>query len=347
MMEILRHPSNPLLRPEDLQPSLPSMEITCLLNPGVFRFADKTWLLVRVAERPRQVQGEISFPLLDAQGSIRVMRIAADAPELDGSDPRVINYKGEDYLTTMSHLRLLSSSDGVHFEEDPDYPPLLGSDSYEAYGIEDCRVARIGDEYLLTYTAVSANGVAVRMRGTRDWRSFTDYGLILPPHNKDCALFEQRIGGKYHLLHRPSSPEIGGNYIWIAESTDLCHWGNHRCVARTRKGMWDSSRIGAGCAPIATRAGWLAIYHGADDSNRYALGAMLLDAEDPAKVLARSELPIMEPTEPYECEGFFSNVVFTNGHVVDGDRIELYYGASDRVVCRADLSIEELLKTLI
>lgn len=346
-MEILRHPSNPLLKPDDLRPSLPSMEITCLLNPGVFRFGGKTWLLVRVAERPRQAEGEISFPILDAHGRIEVMRIAADAPQLDCSDPRVISYKGEDFLTTMSHLRLLGSDDGIHFSEDPDYPPLFGSDPYEAYGIEDCRVACIDGEYLLTYTAVSANGVAVRMRGTRDWRSFTDYGLILPPHNKDCALFEQKTGGKYHLLHRPSSPEIGGNYIWIAESSDLCHWGRHRCIARTRKGMWDSARIGAGASPIATRAGWLVIYHGADSSNRYALGAMLLAADDPATLLARSEKPIMEPEETYECDGFFSNVVFTNGHVTDGDRLALYYGASDRVVCRADLSIEEILKTLI
>lgn len=346
-MEILRHPSNPLLAPSDLRPSDPSMEITCLLNPGVFRFGGRTWMLVRVAERPRQREGEISFPVLGGDGRVRVVRMAADDPELDRSDPRMINYRGEDFLTTMSHLHLLASDDGLHFAEDPGYPPLFGSDRYEAYGIEDCRVTQIGEEYLLTYTAVSASGVAVRMRGTKDWRQFTDYGLILPPHNKDCALFERKIGGRYRLLHRPSSPEIGGNYIWIAESPDLRHWGGHRCVARTRKGMWDSARIGAGAAPIATRAGWLVIYHGADAANRYALGAMLLDTDDPATLLARSQRPIMEPQESYECNGFFANVVFTNGHTIDGDRLTIYYGAADRVICRADLSIEEILKTLI
>ena len=144
----------------------------------------------------------------------------------------------------------------------------------------------------------------------------------------------------------PSSPEIGGNYIWIAQSPDLRHWGNHRCVARTRKGMWDSARIGAGCAPIRTGEGWLMIYHGADASHRYCLGAMLLDAADPSKVLARSRTPVMEPEEPYELEGFFGNVIFTNGHLVDGDRIALYYGASDKVICRADLSVGEILENL-
>lgn len=232
----MRYAHNPILSPEDLCPSQPSMQIECLLNPGVFRYDGKVWMLVRVAERPAQAEGEISFPVLDAQNRVTVMRVPAASPELDLSDPRVINYKGEDFLTTMSHLRLVSSTDGIRFREEAGYPPLTGSDRYEAYGIEDCRVTQIGTQYYLTYTAVSANGVAVRMRSTSDWRRFTDYGLVLPPHNKDCTLFDEKVGDLYYMLHRPSSPEIGGNYIWIAQSPDLRHWGNHRCVARTRKG---------------------------------------------------------------------------------------------------------------
>lgn len=342
----MRHPENPILTPQDLLPSRQEMKIECLLNPGVFRFDGKIWLLLRVAERPGQQPGEVSFPLLDDRNRITVMRVDASSPDLDLSDPRVITYRGNDYLTTMSHLRLVSSTDGVHFAEEAGYAGLFASDAYEAYGIEDCRVTQIGATYYLTYTAVSANGVAVRMRSTDDWRTFTDYGLVLPPHNKDCTLFDRRIGGRYYMLHRPSSPEIGGNYIWIAESPDLRHWGNHRCVARTRRGMWDSARIGAGCAPIATERGWLAIYHGADERNRYALGALLLDADDPSRVVARSAEPIFSPEAPYELTGFFGNVVFTNGHLVDGDRITLYYGASDEVICRADLSIGKILSTL-
>lgn len=342
----MRHPENPILTPRDLLPSRQEMKIECLLNPGVFRFDGKIWLLLRVAERPGQQPGEVSFPLLDDRNRITVMRVDASSPDLDLSDPRVITYRGNDYLTTMSHLRLVSSTDGVHFAEEAGYAGLFASDAYEAYGIEDCRVTQIGATYYLTYTAVSANGVAVRMRSTDDWRTFTDYGLVLPPHNKDCTLFDRRIGGRYYMLHRPSSPEIGGNYIWIAESPDLRHWGNHRCVARTRRGMWDSARIGAGCAPIATERGWLAIYHGADERNRYALGALLLDADDPSRVVARSAEPIFSPEAPYELQGFFGNVVFTNGHLVDGDRITLYYGASDEVICRADLSIGKILSTL-
>ncbi len=179
-----------------------------------------------------------------------------------------------------------------------------------------------------------------------NWKEFKHCGMILPPHNKDCAIFEEQINNRYYALHRPSSPQLGGNYIWLAESPDLIHWGNHKCIATSRKGYWDSGRVGAGAAPIKTKDGWLEIYHGANEKHQYALGALLLDLKDPSKVLARSEEPIMEPRESYELTGFFGNVVFTNGHIVEGDRIRMYYGASDEVICGADLSINEIMKTL-
>jgi predicted GH43/DUF377 family glycosyl hydrolase len=166
--------------------------------------------------------------------------------------------------------------------------------------------------------------------------------MILPPHNKDCAIFESKIKDKYYALHRPSSPELGGNYIWLASSPDLIHWGNHKCLATTRKNMWDSARVGGGCSPIRTARGWLCIYHGADENNRYCLGGLLLDLENPAIVLARSVVPIMEPREHYEQNGFFGNVVFTNGHLVNGDVVRLYYGSSDEVICGAEFSIQEI-----
>lgn len=110
--------------------------------------------------------------------------------------------------------------------------------------------------------------------------------------------------------------------------------------------MWDSARIGAGAAPIRTEEGWLEIYHGANEENRYCLGALLLDLNDPTKVISRSEEPIMEPIADYEKTGFFGNVVFTNGYYMDGDTIKMFYGASDEVICSAELSVKEVLATL-
>ncbi|RQO70529.1 glycosidase [Pedobacter sp. KBW06] len=336
---------NPLLSPADLKPSRAGLEISCLLNPGVFTFEGKTWLLVRVAERPAQQEGIISFPVLKNDG-IEIIEIPADDPELNADDPRVIRYKGIDYLTTLSHLRLLRSEDGIRFYEPEGYPILQGETLQEAFGIEDCRVTLLDDTYYLTYTAVSEQGVGVGMRTTKDWKHFESEGMIIPPHNKDCAIFEEKINGKFYALHRPSSVDIGGNYIWIAASPDGIHWGKHKCIITTRKGSWDSARVGAGAAPIKTEKGWLEIYHGANAAHQYCLGAFLLDLNDPSIVIARSEDPIMIPATTYELSGFFGHVVFTNGHVVKGDELTIYYGAADEFVCGAKFSIAEILNSL-
>ncbi len=343
---VKRYPDNPILNPKSILPSAASMKIECLLNPGVFRFKDKVWLLVRVAERPEQVEGKTTLPIYSSEGNLELVTFNNDDPKFDDSDKRVFEYDGDYYLSTLSHLRLLSSEDGIHFSEEKGYKPLLPYGDQESFGIEDCRVSQIDHTYYLTYTKVSATGVGVGLITTRDWKTFNRHGMILPAHNKDCALFEEKIGDKFYALHRPSSPNIGGNYIWIAQSPDMDHWGHHRCIATTRKGSWDSARVGAGASPIKTDAGWLEIYHGANEAHRYCLGALLLDLKDPSIVLARSEEPIMEPIADYEKTGFFGNVVFTNGHLVDGDKITLYYGASDEVICAGTLSIKEILKTL-
>lgn len=341
-----RFKGNPLIRPSDLQPGINGMEITCLLNPGVFRLNGKICLLLRVAERPQQINGKISFPIYNKEGKIEILSFDINDPDLDATDPRVIQYKGQNYLTTLSYLRPVFSDNGVDFYEDPAYPPIFGQGDLEAFGIEDCRVATMDDGFYLTFTEVSRVAVGVGLIITKDFQSFDHKGMIFPPHNKDCALFEEKINGKYYALHRPSSPELGGNYIWISESPDRLHWGNHKCIAVTREGSWDSARVGAGAAPIKTSEGWLEIYHGATHDHRYCLGALLLDLNDPSKVIARSKDPIMEPIAPYEQTGFFGNVVFTNGHYVDGDTIHLYYGASDEVICGATLSIQEILQSL-
>ena len=314
-----RFEQNPLLSPKDLPASIEGLQVTCLLNPGVFQYNGKTWLLVRVAERPEQKEGVISFPVLTDKGTTEIIEIAKDDSELDASDARIINYKGVDYLTTLSHLRLLCSEDGINFYEPEDYPLLVGEGMLETFGIEDSRVALIDGKYYLSFTSVSDNGVGVGLRTTTDWKNFEKHGMIMPPHNKDCAIFEEKVNGMYYALHRPSSVEIGGNYIWIASSPDAIHWGNHQCIIKTRKGLWDSKRVGAGAAPIKTEKGWLEIYHGANEEHQYCLGAILLDLRYPYLVIARTDEPIMIPTESYETSGFFGHVVFTNGHVLDPD----------------------------
>lgn len=341
-----RFPENPLLHPNQLIPSQERLQIISLLNPGVFRYQNKTWLVVRVAEGVRQSEGIMYIPRLTEDGLTEIIGVPLTDPDLLATDARIIRYKGLDYLTTLSHLRLMSSLDGIHFAESPDYPPILSQGPLETYGLEDCRVTHIGPVFHLTYTAVSPSGVCVGYTTTLDWQHFSPHELMLPPHNKDCTLFDENINGLYYAMHRPSSLDIGGNYIWVSQSPDCIHWGRHQCLLKTRPGAWDSERVGAGAAPIKTNKGWLAIYHGANARHEYCLGAFLVDLDNPGRLLARTAEPIMSPREPYELSGFFGYVVFTNGHVCNGDLLTIYYGAADEFVCGAHFSIMEILSHL-
>jgi beta-1,2-mannobiose phosphorylase / 1,2-beta-oligomannan phosphorylase len=342
-----RFPGNPLLGPADVPPSRPGLSVIGVLNPGAFRFAGRTWLLLRVAEGLTAGHGTVSAPVLDpaAPDGLRVVEAPEGDPDLVSGDPRSFVWCGETYLTTISHLRLASSVDGVHFSVEP-RPALEGEGALESYGIEDGRVSQVGERFYLSYTAVSPYGFGVGLASTADWTTFDRHGMAFAPPNKDCVLFPERIGGAYMALHRPVSEGLGGQYMWIASSPDLVHWGDHRCVLRPRRGTWDAVKVGAGAPPLRIPEGWLEIYHGVDGGNRYCLGAVLLDAGDPATVLGRSRDPIMEPLADYERRGFFGNVVFGTGVVADGDQLTIYYGAADDRVCGATMSIREILASL-
>jgi predicted GH43/DUF377 family glycosyl hydrolase len=339
--------SNPILRAADVRPSRPGLTVQCVLNPGAFRFRNRTGLLLRVCERPEQEQGYVTIPMLDpeAPGVMRLLRIREDDSQFRPIDSRVFMYRGTTHLTTLSHLRLAWSDDGEHFTVE-ERPALEGAGPHEQFGIEDCRVVEIAGRFYLTYSAVAPVGYGVGLASTTDWKTFERHGLIFTTPNKDCAILPGKIGGCYYALNRPSSPGFGGHFLWMARSPDLLHWGDHRCIAQPRPGQWDSGRIGAGAAPILTEAGWLEIYHGATEENRYCLGLMLLDRDDPSQVIGRSKDPILEPDSPCEREGFFGNVVFSNGSVLDGDSLTVYYGAADSVVCGAQFSVRDLIRSL-
>jgi predicted GH43/DUF377 family glycosyl hydrolase len=343
----IRLEENPILRPADVKPSRDGLLVECLLNPGAFQYKGRIGLLLRVAERPVQSIGAVSVPVIDPNdpSGISILEFNESDSDFVYNDPRTFKYRGATYLTTLSHLRLAWSDDGVRFQAD-ESPTLIGGGPLESFGIEDARVAEIDGVYYITYTQVSPNGIGVGLITTGDWQTFHRHGMILPPSNKDCALFAGKINGEFAAFHRPSDVYLGGHYLWLSYSPDATHWGRHACVAKTRPNMWDSRRIGAGAAPIKTEQGWLEIYHGANSDQRYCLGAMLFDLNDPAKLLARSIDPIMEPSAPYELTGFFGNVVFTNGHIANGDKVTVYYGASDEIVCGAGFSIQEILSTL-
>jgi beta-1,2-mannobiose phosphorylase / 1,2-beta-oligomannan phosphorylase len=229
-------------------------------------------------------------------------------------------------------------------------------------GVEDPRITRIDASDYMTYTAygtvdgVTAPRIALaRSRNLFDWQRL---GLIrfspLEIHNegrrvsidlnevpnKDAALFGERIGGRYGLLHRPMFDQATGmpQSIWLSWSVDLLYWTDHQLVLAPEL-SWERLKVGAGTPPIRTEQGWLVFYHGvegADDSDparRYHAGALLLDLENPGKVLYRSPRPVLSPEHDFEMTGVVNNVVFPSGVVVQPDgHVAVYYGMGDRAI---------------
>jgi predicted GH43/DUF377 family glycosyl hydrolase len=343
---------NPILAPAMLRPSRPELAVVGVFNPAVTRHEGDVVLLLRVAEAPREVDGgDVAAPVFDARtGRLDVRRWRRDEPGVDAGDPRMIVADGRTWLTSISHLRVARSADGVRFDVAPE-PALSAASAYEAFGVEDARITRLDDRYWINYTAVSPLGIATALASTTDFRTFERHGVIFPPNDRDVTIFPARIGGRWVALHRPMPSGLGMPAIWLASSPDLVAWGDHRIVAGPRDGTWDDVKVGGGAVPFRVRAcgqdAWLAVYHGVTGTpHTYALGALLLDADDPSRVLGRSREPILRPEAPYEVGGFFGNVVFTCGLLAEGDTVRVYYGAADGVTAVADLSLDAILAGL-
>ncbi len=306
-----------------------------------------------------QLVGVPSFSMGDRGPTVVLGYIRRDLPGIDLSDPRSIRYRDPadghrghddgyvDYLTHVSHLRVARSPDGVAFTVDPT-PAVAAATPLEEYGVEDPRVTEIDGVFHITYVSVSRMGITTSLLRTEDFVTFERRGPILQPDQKDAVLFPELVGGRYLAFTRPmpaSFDHVLG--IWLAESPDLLHWGGHRPVALPRPGRWDETRIGASLVPIRVDDGWLELYHGADRTNRYGMGALLLDADDPSKVLARAPQPLLVPEVDYERLGFLHDVVFPSGHIVlDPERIRVYYGVSDESLAAADFVLSDILAQL-
>lgn len=284
-----------------------------------------------------------------------------DLPGLDLSDPRSIRYRNlnggftaaaddvSDFLTQMSHLRVARSRDGIRFVVD-DSPAVTPTTRFEEYGCEDPRATLIDGVWHITYVSVGRLGISTSRLTTTDFRSFDHLGLMFLPDQKDVVLFPGRIGGRFAAFTRPMPQSFGRVLgLWIAFSDDLVHWGDHAPLALPRPRMWDELRTGAGTVPFRTPEGWLEIYHGVDRNACYALGALLLDGDNPTRVIARSPEPILTPTAAYERKGLYDDVVFACGHVAldrAGRRIRVYYGAADSCLAAANFAVDDILHQL-
>lgn len=278
-------------------------------------------------------------------------------------NPAAVRFEGETLLlvrvedrTGLSHLAVARSADGLtNWIVEPERRMLPEVESHqERFGIEDPRITGCGDEYMVTYTGYSDVGPLVCLAATRDFRSYERRGVIMPPEDKDAALFPRTFDGRWALIHRPVSASTGHEaHIWLSWSPDLRHWGDHTILIRARKGAWwDAHKVGLNAPPLLTRQGWLVLYHGVRVTAAgaiYRLGLALLDTEHPDMLLARSKEWIFGPHDPHErTGGDVHDVVFPCGWLLgdDGDTLSIYYGAADTSVCLATASLSELLDWL-
>jgi len=248
-----------------------------------------------------------------------------------------------------SVFALAKSKDGLHFtvENKPVMQPARKGPfaRYEKRGIEDPRFTLIDGVYYIMYTAYSKYGTRIALAKTEDFFHYERIALLSEPGNKDGILFPERINGEYVRLDRPIGKGVGS--MWVSYSKNLVDWGKSEILMTPRQGMWDSYRIGASVPPIKTEHGWLEIYHGVKMTVAgpiYRIGTVLMDLEQPHKVVARCNKPILSPRKDYERIGDVGNVAFACGAVVeDTGEIKVYYGAADTCICVATAEFEKLI----
>jgi predicted GH43/DUF377 family glycosyl hydrolase len=256
---------------------------------------------------------------------------------------------------SISSLGYAMTTDGETILERSAEPVLAPADPWEELGCEDPRITAFDGAFYVFYTAYSQRGPRIAAASTTDFRSFTRYGVVGPDFDdKDCALFPERIGGKFAVVHR-IAPNIEIEFFERIQRIDRVSQNPHleNYLKRVQANVimkpereWEEKKVGIGPPPIRTDAGWLVIYHGVDSNTVYRAGAALLDLENPRRVIARTPEPILEPEKEYERVGVVPNVVFPTGAVVIKDELRVFYGGADKVCCVASVPMKLLMESL-
>lgn len=220
----------------------------------------------------------------------------------------------------------------------------------QANGLEDLRLVRFDHgarngrhdyEWIGTYTAYSGRSIRSELLRTRDFKSF-----VLEPidgaagRNKGMALFPEKIGGRYAMIGRQD-----GKNLYLLTSDRLDCWDDEGALMMEPRYPWEFVQIGNCGSPIRTDAGWLVFTHGVGAMRKYALGAALLDLEDPSRVIARASEPVLTAIDA-DRSGYVPNVIYTCGALKVGERLLIPYGISDSAVGFATVTIDDLMALL-
>jgi predicted GH43/DUF377 family glycosyl hydrolase len=316
-VKLQKHPDNPILLPHPDHP----WENLVVCNPGVIHDNGVFHMLYRAAGD--DADHVIRFGLatstdgihFERQGTLPILSPSEDGPDAGCiEDPRIVKLDGHFYVTYAYRAYKpkqywLQENNAAYSPDDPSLPPLFG--------------------YNMT-----ASGLLL----SDDLRTFRRLGRITRPDvdDRDVILFSEKIGGRYVMLHRPMQ-WVGAEYgtkhpaIWISYSDDLLSWSESTLLAKGQAG-WEC-KIGGSTPPLKTPCGWLVIYHAVDAKGVYRVGVMMLDLDDPTKVIARTPDPVMEPEADFEWHGLYPHgVVFPTANVVVDDVLYVYYGCADQTI---------------
>jgi predicted GH43/DUF377 family glycosyl hydrolase len=336
-MKLKKNASNPILSPSEVN----SWESLVVCNPGVYYDGGTFYMLYRAAGDDDE--HVIRFGLAISHDGINFERASDQpvfGPSIDGpdgglvEDPRIIKL-GDEYYVTYAY-RAFPPGQYWKFAHDVVLVPACG---------EDAPVA--------VKENIGNTGLAV----TKDFRTFRRLGRITSPvlDDRDVILFPGKVGGQYVMMHRPkqyTGERYGVKYpsVWIKFSDDLLSWEDkesHLLISGIEN-TWEE-KVGGSTPPLATEKGWLVLYHGVENGGLgyYRVGALLLDRENPLKVIARTPQPILEPEFEYEVSGHYNGCVFPTGNVIVDDTLYVYYGAADKYVGLATCNLNELLDFLL
>jgi predicted GH43/DUF377 family glycosyl hydrolase len=212
-------------------------------------------------------------------------------------------------------------------------------------GLEDLRLVKMEDDeegplYVGSYTAYSGYNIASELLVTRDFRTFELKPMTGPAaRNKGMAIFPKKINGKYAVIGRQD-----GESLFFLTSDDLLHWEEGEPLLAPLY-PWELVQIGNCGAPIEIDEGWLLLTHGVGAVRKYSIGAVLLDKEDPRKVLGRTPQPILSPSDD-DREGYVPNVVYTCGAMAHGRQLFMPFGIADSSVAFSFIDIDQLLAAM-
>lgn len=279
------------------------------------------------------------------------------------------------------HLGLAKSLDGFHFERLSDKPVLSPDiNGADGGGVEDPRLIKMGDWYYLTYASrtfapgqywredkehfgfepefgplfLCTNGSVTHLAISKDLRNWKKLGRITDSRydDRDAYIFPEKVNGKFVKLSR-AMEKCGEGYenenpaIWISYSDDMMEWGEEKLLIKGEE-WWEDKKVGGSTPPILTKYGWLALYHGVSSKDGgYRVGALMLDKNDPEKILARTRDFIMEPEFDHETQGYYNGCVFPTGICVVDGTMYVYYGAADKFVCVATADLDTFCRELM